>query len=69
MKHAKQLEEFKGRSKAELAKLVVDFRAKVWQYKIDLASGKTKNIKEIQSTKKAIARALTVISAQTIAGK
>ena len=24
MKHAKQLEEFKGRSKAELAKLVVD---------------------------------------------
>ena len=69
MKHTKQFHEFKGKSKAELIKLVVEFRAKVWQYRIDLASGKTKNIKEIQSTKKAIARALTVISAQTIAGK
>lgn len=69
MKHAKQLQEFKGKSKAELAKLVLEFRAKVWQYKIDLASGKTKNIREIQLMKKAIARAMTILSAQRIAGK
>lgn len=65
MKHAKQLDEFKGKSKAELMKLVLEFRAKVWQYRIDLASGKTKNIKEIQSTKKAIARALTTINSKS----
>lgn len=69
MKHEKQLAEFKGKSKAELQKLVVEFRAKVWHYRIDLASGKTKNIKEIQSMKKAIARALTILSTVTIAGK
>ena len=64
MKHEKQLAEFKGKSKQELAKLVVEFRAKVWQYRIDLASGKTKNIKEIKVMKKAIARALTTINSK-----
>lgn len=69
MKKENKIAEFKGKSKAELEKLVVEFRAKVWHYRIDLASGKTKNIKEIKATKKAIARALTVISGLTIAGK
>lgn len=69
MKHAKQLAEFKGKSRAELEKAVVEFRAKMWQYRIDLASGKTKNVKEIKATKKAIARALTVLSAIPASGK
>lgn len=69
MKHEKQLTEFKGKSRAELEKLVVEFRAKMWQYRIDLASGKTKNVKEIVATKKAIARALTILSALPVSGK
>ena len=69
MKKEKQSAELKGKSRVELEKLVVELRAKVWQYRIDLASGKTKNIKEIQAAKKAIARALTAISGLAIAGK
>ena len=69
MKHEKQLTEFKGKSRTELEKLVVEFRAKMWQYRIDLASGKTKNVKEIVATKKAIARALTVLSALPVSVK
>ncbi len=69
MKKENTIAELKGKTKAELEKLVVEFRAKIWQYRIDLASGKTKNIKEIQAIKKAIARALTVLSGLAIAGK
>ena len=69
MKHAQQLIEFKGKSRAELEKLALELRAKVWHYRIDLAAGKTKNVKEICAMKKAIARASTVISARVIAGK
>ena len=69
MKKKDTMAEFKGKSRAELEKFVVELRAKVWQYRIDLASGKTKNIKEITAAKKAIARALTVVSSLTIAGK
>ncbi len=69
MKNEKKIAEFKSKTKAELEKLVVEFRAKVWQYRIDIASGKTKNAKDIRTVKKAIARALTVLSAQAIAGK
>ncbi len=69
MKHEKQLTEFKGKTRAELEKLALELRAKVWHYRIDLAAGKTKNIKEIQAAKKTIARALTVASGLRIAGK
>lgn len=69
MKKENKIAEFKGKSRAELEKFVVELRAKVWQYRIDLASGKTKNIKEIVAAKKTIARALTVVSALAIAGK
>jgi ribosomal protein L29 len=69
MKHDKQLVELKEKSRAELEKLAVELRAKVWHYRIDLASGKTKNIKEIQAAKKTIARALTIVSGLRIAGK
>ncbi len=69
MKHDKQITEFKGKSRAELEKLVLELRAKAWHYRIDLASGKTANIKEIRAAKKTIARALTVLSGLAIAGK
>lgn len=69
MKKDTKIAEFKGKTRAELEKLVVELRAKVWQYRIDLASGKTKNIKEIKAAKKTIARALTVVSGLASAGK
>ena len=69
MKYEKQLTEFKGKSRAELEKLVIELRVKVWHYRIELASGKTKNIKDIKAAKKTIARALTVASSLSIAGK
>jgi len=68
MKHSKQLTEFKGKSRAELEALVVEFRAKMWQYRIDIAAGKTKVAKDVVATKKAIARALTIISNLPVAG-
>jgi large subunit ribosomal protein L29 len=58
----KQLQELKSKPKEELQKMLLDLRAKVWQYKQDLASGKVKNIKEIRATKKDIARILTISS-------
>jgi ribosomal protein L29 len=69
MKHQKQFAELKGKSRVELEKIVLELRAKVWQYRIDLASGKTNSGKEISGTKKAIARAMTLISAMPASNK
>ena len=67
---AKQAKEnFKGKTAAELAKLALDFREKLWQSKIDLMSGKVKNIKEIRAMKKDIARILTAQKALASAKK
>ncbi len=62
-------EDFKGKTAAELAKLALDFREKLWQSKIDLMSGKVKNIKEIRTMKKDIARILTAQKALASAQK
>ncbi len=62
-------ENFKGKTAAELAKLALDFREKLWQSKIDLMSGKVKNIKEIRAMKKDIARILTAQKALASAKK
>lgn len=63
--HKKYLQELKKKPAAELAKTVLDLREKLWQYKIDLAEGKVKNIKEIRVMKKDIARILTWIRHNT----
>lgn len=57
----KQLLEMRNKPVAELDKLLLELRGKLWQYKIDLAAGKVKNIKEIRAAKKDIARILTWI--------
>ena len=62
-------ENFKGKTAAALAKLALDFREKLWQSKIDLMSGKVKNIKEIRAMKKDIARILTAQKALASAKK
>ncbi len=57
----KQFQDIKNKPVQELHKLLLELRGKLWQYKIDLAAGKVKNIKEIQTVKKDIARILTWI--------
>ena len=59
----KQKENFTTKSGAELAKLLLEFQAKLWQSKADLLTGKAKNAKEVRSVKKDIARVLTAMNA------
>ena len=58
----KQLLELKKRPVVELEKEVRDLRDKLWTLRRDLASGKVKNVKEIQTTRKSIAQVLTIIN-------
>jgi ribosomal protein L29 len=59
---SKQFQEIKVKPKLELEKEVRDFRERLWVLKNDLAAGKVKNVKEINSVKKSIAQVLTVIN-------
>ncbi len=51
----------KDRSVEELEKQLSELRARSIDLKFDLASGKVKNISEIQKNKKSIAQLLTVL--------
>ena len=55
------IQKFSNMPALELKKHVLELRGKLWQSKLDLASGKVKNIASIRMLKKDIARALTVI--------
>jgi len=55
---AKKLRE---KSISELQKLLVDHQEKLLKARFDLASGKLKNVREIQKLKKEIARILTIL--------
>ena len=57
-----KIQELKQRPEDELKKLLQDSREKLRQLKFDLASGKVKNVREIRSIKKDIARILTSFS-------
>lgn len=56
-----KLDELKRKTKPELQKLLQDSREKLRQLRFDLASGKVKNVREIRTIKKDIARILTII--------
>jgi len=56
-----KLDELKRKTKSELQKLLQDSREKLRQLRFDLASGKVKNVREIRTIKKDIARILTII--------
>ena len=51
----------KNKSVEELEKQLSELRARSIDLKFDLASGKVKNISEIQKNKKSIAQLLTVL--------
>lgn len=57
-----ELQQFRNKSLPELQKNLLDYREKLRKLKFDLAQGKVKNIKEINETKKTIARIMTLLN-------
>ncbi len=57
----KEIQELKMKPVAELMKMVKDGRESLRAMKFDLAAGKVKNVDNLRSLKKDIARALTFI--------
>jgi len=53
--------ELRKRDKKELEKIVQELRKKLNDLRFKFSSGKLKNVKEINSSKKEIARILTII--------
>ena len=51
----------KGKSKAELQKILRDYRDKIRKIRFSLVSGKVKNYKKIGEIKRDIARVLTIL--------
>jgi ribosomal protein L29 len=62
MKQKDAIKEIKKKAEAELVKDITEYRDRLWSLKRDLAAGKIKNVREIKSIKKSIARALTFIT-------
>jgi large subunit ribosomal protein L29 len=56
-----KIAELRQRNKADLEKLMADDKEKLRQLRFDLAAGKVKNVKDIQKTRKEIARIMTLI--------
>ena len=55
--------DFKAKTAAELKAGLLEMREKMWHSKLELMAGKTKNIKEIRTMRKDIARAMTALKA------
>lgn len=62
----KDLEQIKNKPKAELQEELKKQKEKLWTLKVDLKSGKVKNVREIRSIKKKIAVVNTILSSQKI---
>lgn len=60
-KRKEKLKDFRKMSEKELAKAIDDKREKLRQLRFDLVAGKVKNIREVEETKKDIARLLTIM--------
>ncbi|MBI2047864.1 MAG: 50S ribosomal protein L29 [Parcubacteria group bacterium] len=58
----KQFKEMKTKQAPELKKEAQILRDKLWQLRVDLNSGKVKNVREIRSIRKDIARILTIVN-------
>lgn len=56
-----KIPEIKRKSKKELELTLKELREKLRQLRFDLAAGKVKNIREIRTVKKDIAKILTVL--------
>jgi ribosomal protein L29 len=58
----KHFEEIKHKTAADLKKALLETRDKLWQLKVDLRSGKVKNVKALREARKDIAKILTIIN-------
>lgn len=56
-----KIAELRQKNKADLQKLMEEDREKLRQLRFDLAAGKVKNVKDVQKTRKEIARIMTLI--------
>ncbi len=56
-----QVLELRARTDAELKEMIIQKRNQLRQLLFDLESGKVKNLREIRSAKKEIARILTIL--------
>ncbi len=54
-------QELRKRDKKELEKMVQEFRKKLSDLRFKFSSGKLKNVKEINNSKKEMARILTIL--------
>lgn len=57
-----KIKELRQKSNDELFKLLQDKKSQAVQFKINIASGNVKNVKELRETKKDIARILTLLN-------
>lgn len=58
----REIKELKTKPLAELQKLLTDHRERLRVLTFDLAAGKVKNVSELRSVKKNIARILTIVN-------
>ena len=58
--------DLQGKSAEELQKIAAEERVKLQQLRFDLPGGKVKNVREIRSTRRAIARILTVLRSKRV---
>lgn len=59
-----KIQELNQKSQEELKAILEEKKEKLSQLKLDLASGKVKNIREIREDKKDIARILTILNSK-----
>jgi ribosomal protein L29 len=62
MKTKKFLAENRGKSAAELAKLATELREKLRTTRLDIVTGKSKNVSSVKKARKDLARILTLSS-------
>ena len=60
----KEFDILKQKSDSELNKNLVELRDKLWDLKENLLKGKVKNIQEVHTVKKDIARTMTILSSR-----
>lgn len=59
-----QVGELRSKKTAELTKLLAELRKELQQMRFDLAAGRVKNIREIRSRRRTIAKIKTVLAEQ-----
>jgi large subunit ribosomal protein L29 len=55
-----KMAELRQKNTEDLKKMLADDKEKLRQLRFDLAAGKVKNVKEVQKTRKEIARIMTL---------